>query len=131
MRQIHAAIEHLRRGDFECAITLAGAAEGILPDTDKPHFRQKVKAFAQREDIKAAGGATGENDYINWLKHGSLKVSGPRIENATIPAEESVVVVWRAISKFHAVYDDMSPQMQSFHKWALDWLEKDKASQTG
>jgi tRNA threonylcarbamoyladenosine modification (KEOPS) complex Cgi121 subunit len=27
MRQIHAAIEHLHRGDFECAITLAAAAE--------------------------------------------------------------------------------------------------------
>jgi hypothetical protein len=29
MRQIHAAIEHWRRGDFECAITLAGAADQI------------------------------------------------------------------------------------------------------
>jgi hypothetical protein len=46
MRQIHAAIEHVHREDYECAITLAGAAEGILPDTDEPHFRQKVKALS-------------------------------------------------------------------------------------
>jgi hypothetical protein len=40
MRQIHAAIEHWRRGDFECAITLASAAETMLPDIDEPHFRR-------------------------------------------------------------------------------------------
>ena len=47
MRQIHCAIEHLHRGDFESAITLACAAEGILPDTDEPHFREKVKALSK------------------------------------------------------------------------------------
>ena len=30
MRQIHCAIEHLHRGDYECAITLAGAAEKYI-----------------------------------------------------------------------------------------------------
>jgi hypothetical protein len=39
MRQIHAAIDHWRHADFECAITLAGAAEGMLPDIDEPHYR--------------------------------------------------------------------------------------------
>ena len=67
MRQIHCAIEHLHRGDYECAITLAGAAEGILPDTWKPHFLQKVKALSISPEIQAEGGAIGENDYINWL----------------------------------------------------------------
>jgi hypothetical protein len=38
MRQIHAAIKHLDRGDFECAITLAAAGEEMLPPKDKPHF---------------------------------------------------------------------------------------------
>ena len=69
MRQIYCAIEHLHQGDFECAITLAGAAEGILPDTDEAHFRQKVKALSKSPEIRATGGATGPNDYINWLKH--------------------------------------------------------------
>ncbi len=122
MRQIHCAIEHLHRGDYECAITLAGAAEGILPDTWKPHFREKVKALSNSPEIKAEGGATGANDYINWLKHGSFK-GGSRIENATIPAEESVAVVYRAITKYNAVYDDLSPQMFSFLNWLKEWLE--------
>jgi hypothetical protein len=122
MRQIHCAIEHLHRGDFECAITLAGAAEGMLPDTDESHFRQKVKALSKSPEIRAYGGATGPNDYINWLKHGRVKKDGPRIEKATIPAEESVAVIWRAITKFNATCNDLSPQMLSFSEWGKSWL---------
>ncbi|MDI3469911.1 MAG: hypothetical protein OJF62_001974 [Pseudolabrys sp.] len=125
MRQIHCAIEHLHRGDYECAITLAGAAEGMLPDPDQPTFRQKVKALSQKPEIQAAGGATGPNDYINWLKHGTL--NGERIGNATIPADEAPAVIWRAITKYQAVYNDRSPQMLSFEKWAREWLQSENA----
>jgi hypothetical protein len=125
MRQIHGAIDHVYRGDYECAITLAGAGEGILPETDKPHFRQKEKELAKLPEIKAAGGAIGPNDYINWLKHGSLVRGGPRIENATIPAEESIKTIWRAITKYRATYDDLSPQMMMFRDWARKWLQED------
>src|SRR5215471_18745408 len=97
MRQIHAAIAHLHRGDYECAITLAGAGEGMLPPTDKPHFRQKVK------ELETLLGE-GANDYINWLKHGTLKQNGPRIENAKITCLEVIVTIWRAITKFEATY---------------------------
>jgi hypothetical protein len=123
MRQIHCAIEHLHRGDYECAITLAGAGEGILPDSWKPHFRQKAKELSKSQEIQAEGGATGENDYINWLKHGSLKNGGPRFETATIPTEESAVIIYRAITKYNAVYDDLSPQMLSYLGWLKEWLE--------
>ena len=122
MRQIHCAIEHIERGDYECAITLAATAEGMLPEPEKPYFRGKVKAISKSEGIKAAGGATGPNDYSIWLKHGTL--NGVKTENAIIPDEESVVWVYRAISKFNAVYDDRSPQMESFCKWAKDWLTR-------
>lgn len=118
MRQIHCAIEHIHRGDFECAITLGAAAEGMLPNTEQPLLRDKVKDLSKAQEIKAAGGATGPNDIINWLKHGGAQA-------ATIPAEESVVVVWRAIRKFHATYSYFSPQMKAFHDWAKEWLEKE------
>lgn len=126
MRQIHCAIDHLHRGDYECAITLAGAAEGILPETGKPHFRQKVKELSKElsklPEVQETGGAIGPNDYINWLKHGSLERGGPRLETATIPVLESVIVVYRAITKYHAVYDDFSPQMLSYLSWAKVWM---------
>jgi hypothetical protein len=125
MRQIHSAIEHLYRGDYECAITLAGAGEGRLPDTWKPHFRKKLKEFEKLPAIRKEGGATGPNDFKNWLKHGTLKRGGERVEAATIPAEESVVMVFRAVTKFNAVYDDLSPQMFSFLNWMGEWLQRD------
>jgi hypothetical protein len=73
----------------------------------------------------SVGGAIGENDYINWLKQGSLKRGGPRFETATIPAEESVVVVYRAITKYNAVYDDFSPQMLSYLSWPKVWWKRE------
>lgn len=123
MRQIHGAIEHVYRGDYECAITLASAAENMLLEPDAPYLRQKIKAVSNSEEINAAGGATGPNDYATWLKHGTF--NGVKTENATIPAEESVAWVCRAISKFKTVYDDLSPQMTSFRQWAKEWLQKD------
>jgi hypothetical protein len=36
-RQINAAIAHLENAELECAITLAGAAEEILPDNYEPY----------------------------------------------------------------------------------------------
>jgi hypothetical protein len=113
MRQIHAAIEHLERQDFECAITLAAAAEGMLPSTGDPFFHQKVRALAASLP-KDAEGATGPNDVITWLKHGTYK--GEKCESATIDYFECVVTIWRAISKFIATYDDISPQMESWLK---------------
>jgi hypothetical protein len=125
MRQIHSAIEHLQRGDYECAITLASAAENMLIEPDEPYLRQKVKELSQKEDIKAAGGATEPNDFATWLKHGTY--NGVKTKNAivTIPAEEGVAWVCRAISKYQAVYNDLSPQMQSFRDWAKTWLQKE------
>lgn len=126
MRQINAATDHLHREDFECAITLAGAAEGMLPETDASHFRQKLKALPASVEVKAAGGATGANDYINWLKHGSFS-GGPRVESATITELEVIATIWRAITKFEAIYGDgpkeRTPQMLSFANWARAHLE--------
>jgi hypothetical protein len=81
MRQIHCAIEHVERGDYECAITLAAAAEGMLPEPQKPYFRGKVKKLSESEEIKAAGSAIGPNDYSVWLKHGTF--NGVKIEEVT------------------------------------------------
>lgn len=46
LKQIRAAISHFRSEEFECAMTLAAAAEGLLPATDKPHIFQILKGKA-------------------------------------------------------------------------------------
>lgn len=49
-RQITATIEHYEKGEYECAVTLAGAAEGQLTtkDDDSHFFNQlrQPKAFS-------------------------------------------------------------------------------------
>ena len=116
MRQIHAAIEHIERQDYECAITLAAAAEGMLPPTDNPYFHQKVKEMAKKLS-EVEGAAHDPNDVITWLKHGTL--NGKKINSATIEVQEAVAITWRAISKFWAVYQDASPQMKAFKETAI------------
>jgi hypothetical protein len=128
MRQIHAAIEHLHRGDFECAITLAAAGEGILPSTDEAHFFQKAKQLGK--DLGAQpDGVAGVNDVINWLKHGEIvdATTGKRrrYETATIEQLEAIVAIYRGLTKFEAIFPDQkTPQMLSFKNWAGPHVEK-------
>jgi hypothetical protein len=125
MRQIHAAIEHLHRGDFECAITLAAAGEGMLPPTDNPHFREKIEKIAA--SLPEVDKGQKPNDYINWLKHGTLIKGGARIEAASITELEVIATIWRGITKFEALYvvagADRTPQMIGFSNWARAHLQ--------
>ena len=110
MRQIHAAIEHLDRGDFECAITLAAAGEEMLPPTDDLHFR-KLQGVKRVDDI------------VSWLRHGEIEHKdndkNELRESSTINESEVIIVIYRAIAKFDAVFGDQkTPQMISFRIYA-------------
>jgi len=118
IRQIHGAIDHLHKGDFECAITLAAAGEGILPPTDRPHLLQKIKAIVDSLPSHE-GEANRANDIINWLRHGTTLQDGKRFDTVTITEMEMIGVITRAISKFIAVYNYQTPQMASFVDWAI------------
>jgi hypothetical protein len=118
LRQIHDAIDHLHKSDYVSAITLASAAEGILPHTDNPHLFQKLKALSDSlpEDPE---GATGVNAFTNWAKHGTHK-------KATISELEVIATIVRATSKFAALYDEQSQKMKDFSEWAIARLQTDK-----
>src|SRR5262245_13645502 len=91
-------------------------------------FVRRLRRSQNPQKFKQLAAPQAPMTTINWLKHGTIKKNGPRIENATIPASESIAVVWRAITKFDAVYNDQTPQMRSFAKWARDWLVENKNS---
>jgi hypothetical protein len=92
----------------------------MLPETEARHLRPAVKKMSKQPNIQdAPGGSTDPNACIHWLKHGT--VDGKRVEAITIPAEESMVIVCRAMTKFNAVYNDMTPQMAAFHTIATRW----------
>src|ERR1700730_2451159 len=96
IRQITAAIEHLRKQEYECAITLAAAAEGLLPPTDEPHIFSAFKKYMSPEEFKELN----LNLAVNWLKHYNPEDLDPVI----IPEAVAVWVILRAITKFIAVY---------------------------
>jgi hypothetical protein len=107
-RQVHAAILLFRtREEFECAITLAAAAEGLLPETDEPHIFKVLKESSQFKGLDL-------NRFINWLKH----PEGPNA--AKISEFEVTLVIVRAISKFAAIYKQQSGLMSDFVKWAFE-----------
>ena len=107
-RQIDAAIAHLHRGELECAITLAAAAEGLLPDTNEPHvfaYLQNHSSFKNKE--------IDFNQSINWLKH------PVEPDAAVIFEREAALIVARAMSKFAAVYGDGQSEWGQFLQWGV------------
>jgi|SRR5262249_2173950 len=103
-RQICAAIEHFHKKDYECAITLAGAAEGQVKEKKKNHlFRLILKSFSSDE----------ANAYIHWLKH----PSGP--DKAEITEQEVVITIIRAIQKFVSTYGESHARFETFSEWCI------------
>jgi hypothetical protein len=104
MRQTKAAIEHLHKGQLECAITLAAAAEGQLPETATEYLFRLLQRLKPQENF---------NLFITWLKH----PTGP--DKATIAEFEAVLVIARAIQKFVAVYEASCTEFNDFSAWAV------------
>jgi len=108
LAQIHAAIWLFRRGQLECAVTLAGAAEGVIPPTAERHLFLALKnGPLAREEFDY-------NDAINWLKHPVPP------DEFIIPEFEAAIILVRAISKFFTVYKTGSPAMKSFVRWTFE-----------
>lgn len=107
IRQIQAAIYHFWHDDYECAITLAAAAEGVMPTTDEPHMFATLKASPAFKELDA-------NLFINWMKH----PTGP--DAAYISEFEVAMVIMRAISKLIAIYKDGTDDMRKFVVWVFE-----------
>jgi hypothetical protein len=103
-RQIHAAIAHLYKSELECAITLAAAAEGLLPDTEEPHIFAYLRKHPSYKEID-------HNQSINWLKH----KEEPDI--AILFEREAAIIVARAMTKFAAVYNEGPSEWKQFLEW--------------
>jgi hypothetical protein len=122
-RQIHLAIALLYRAEFEAAITLSAAAEGMLPTPERPYLFPKLKAWAETLPNEGAG-AKGVNDFSVWLKHGEAQRD--KHAKAIISELEVIAMITRAISKYRAVYDGISPQMAVFRDRAIKRLQENE-----
>jgi len=111
-RQVNAAIAHFHAGDFECAITLCSAAEGVIPEPSKPiHLLRTLQRVAGEHP--APDGLKDDFNFVaTWMKHGP----GPH----EVEIKEWQVVFWlnRAISKYRAAYGIGTPEMADIFPWA-------------
>jgi hypothetical protein len=108
LRQIRGAITCLHEGDYECAITLAHAAEGMVPD-EKKGDDGKYLFKLMRERLPD----NDHNLFSNWLKHDKIG------DKATISVFEVVVMITRAIHKFVWYYGESSDHFETFQRWAM------------
>ena len=112
-RQVEAAINALERGDFDVALTLAGAAEGMLKREghhvfaglrDNPRVKER---FDQKKDW-----ITLLNRERDWLKHGGD-------DEMQIECFDAAMMVARAASKLEV----WTPKMDDFRNWFLQNLD--------
>jgi hypothetical protein len=90
---------------LECAITLAGAAEEILPNTNGPHAFEIMR---DHPTFKRIG--WDWNEARNWLKH----YDEAKPEFRTFHQSEAALIIYRAITKFAAIYDEMPNRCSNF-----------------
>jgi hypothetical protein len=107
-RQTEAAIDAMHRGDFDIAITLAGAAEGMFDRTESHLFKfmrdhPKVVNVRQKDWIATINGAR------DWLKHNATK--GP-IE---LQIADAAIMITRAASKL----ETWTPKIEEFRSWMV------------
>jgi hypothetical protein len=112
-RQTNAAIDAIQRGKFDVAITLAGAAEGMLKErTTKIPSIFEIALFLRTAE-EGTRDLYSKKELIvflnaerDWLKHGGEA-------EMEIPCLVAAMTVARAISKF----DEPSSKMREFSNW--------------
>jgi hypothetical protein len=108
-RQILMAIKCTDSVDYECAITLAGAAEGQIDEKQisegtRPHLFRVLRAKFAPEPV---------NEDITWMKH----LSGDF--NREVTEFDVALTIARAIQKYVATYQESCIQFEEFSQWAV------------
>lgn len=113
-RQIHAAIKLTYEDEYECAITLAHAAEGMLVGGEEPHFFELLTARLPKDIPSQKRWVSMLNETAHWLKH-----TTPTLNNERRVSEyQAWVMVARAISKYFFTFNEQTPLMTEFsEKW--------------
>ena len=113
-RQIDGAICALVRGEFEIAVTLAGAAEGML-DRDGPHLFSRLRdAPLPRSKMDERQWTALLNLERDWLKHSREPAT------LTIVYRDAAFMIARAATKL----ENWTPLMEEFKIWLLGDIAK-------
>ena len=109
LRQITAAIKHLDDEEYECAITLAGTAEGQLATADgSKHLFEELKGRVPPEFKNEKDWTSWLNSTRDWLKHET-----PQWEDEwEINKLAAAIMILRAISKFQWAHKQGTKRME-------------------
>jgi hypothetical protein len=107
-RQVEEAIKALERGDFDIAVTLAGAAEGMLERSGQHmwSFTMKSPGAAAFEKTELVRFLNAERD---WLKHPTPDAGN----TMTLTRAHAALMIVRAMTKL----ETWSPRMNRFKRW--------------
>jgi len=114
LRHIEAAITFLSAGSFDLAITLAGAAEGMLEGVPRTSLFEKLRDSERVADLASKEWIASLNTERDWLKH----------ETPHLPREmifvrgQAAIMVARAVSRL----SKGSPLTGEFATWFIDYL---------
>ena len=114
-QQLEAAIANLFLGNWACAITLAGAAEYMLPDIESKLdlFKFGKTKLAPRFGMTEKEFISFANEQRDWLKHPQVD----REEHIFLSQDDAIIMILRAYTRLHAVVDNKSEHMVIFENW--------------
>jgi putative transcriptional regulator len=113
-RQTVSAIEAFIRGDLDIAITLAGAAEGMLSRQGNYLFSY-LRDSPRAQDVEKKEWVRALNEERDWLKHADP-------DHATVlelEREHAAIMIARAASKL----EKWPPQIEEFKEWLCENIE--------
>jgi hypothetical protein len=108
-RQVEAAIAALVRGDFDIAVTLAGAAEGMI-ERSGPHLFKFLLDHPKAEGVdKKKAWIPVLNLERDWLKHPG------GADTLDITRDNAALMITRAASKL----ETWTPCIEQFKAWLM------------
>jgi hypothetical protein len=113
VRQIDAAIDALEAGLFDVAITLAGAAEGMIERTGLHMFGELKKDAVALERFTQKEWISTLNMERDWLKHGGQA-------SMEIHCSTAAYMIARAATKV----ESWSARMVEFKIWMMANLDR-------
>jgi hypothetical protein len=115
LRQITAAIQHFEDGEYECAITLAGAAEGqLVPEKGSRHLFSELQTRVPPEFKDEREWVTWLNTPRDWLKHQTADLG----DEWNFEQYDAAIMILRSITKFQWTYRQGTKRMQKFlERW--------------
>ena len=121
--QLEGAISNLFLGNWLAAMTLAGAAEDILPQPEQyPDMMSALSEVAASQNTTKKILVDVMNEKRNWLKHD--KSNDPKASQLQeFTQEDAVIMILRAFTRFAAHHMPIEPneilseQIFEFQKW--------------